>query len=477
MYGNSFRGEAHRALKLIKDEMPIDYWLRRMKITRLLYDHEVDELSSYGLELGELPLTLWEDESLNGLILQCIDKLSSRVRDTPLPCGSPSSWAQRVEQFEHHSDHMAVEYLKLAVIQIIGPILQIIEQMDKTLRKGCRVSFHDNHHIFNKPHMVVTYGRRQRPRCLIHTTKTDMNISYDKLIEALDNPKTNDSGTLQVLAHIQELYSAMLLNRVRYGAMTNCSQIIFVKTVFTPGNQHRLFISQPMDYDDSSRGFSTIGALTGLILTSLGYSPKLDTGDHAPPVKHEVLKQTPYGQKPIGLITISTKSPKYSSVGRTVRALYQQDDKVYSNVYAKITNHTRNKRGAQLLQTEYNAYSRLTELQGSIFPLVHAYGTILHTNRILVLENAGNPVDPLNVDDDTIKEMRVLIQELHNHQIVHNNISLNSFLRDEQENIKIIGFTHAIINALPEQCDRDWSALRKIIRHVKHIRGNLNTRI
>lgn len=477
MQCNSFQGEGHQGLKLVKDEMPIDYWLRHMKVTGMQYNHEVHESALYRQEIGEMPLKLWEDDSLNRLILRCIDKLSARVRDTPLPCGSPSTWAHRVEQFDNHSDRLVVDYLTLTVIYIIRPILQTIEQMDKTLRKGCRVSFHDNHHVFNQPHVVVTYGKRQRPKCLIHTTKTDMNTSYETLGEAMNNPKTTDLAALQVLVHIQELYSAMLLNRVRYGAMTNCTHIMFAKIVFTSENQHKLFVSQPMAYNDCSRGFSTIGALTGLILTSIGYSPKLDTGDHAPAVKHEVLQETTYGQQPIGLISISPNRPKHSSAGRTVRALYQQEDKFYSNVYAKITNHTRNKPGAQLLQNEYNTYCRLSERQGSMLPVVYAYGTILHTNRILVLENAGSPVDPLNVDDDAIKEMRVLIQELHNHQIVHNSISLKSFVRDERENIKIIGFSHAIINALPEQCDRDWSALRRIIRHVKHIRGNLNPRI
>lgn len=472
----SLQGCGHGALKLIDDEIPRDYWSRQPAVTGRHHNYEVHDPASYRQGLGGLSLMLWDDDSMNKLISRSIDKLSDSVSGTTLHRNSPSSWAHDIEQqFGNYSDKLMVEYLTLTVVYVIRPILHNIERTDKTLGV-CQVSFHDRY-IFNQPHVVVTSGNHQRPKFLLYTTKVDINISYDRLNEAILNPKTDDTIALRALIGIQELYSAMLLNRSRYGALTNCTHTIFVNAVFTSENEPKLFICRPILYNDCSRGFNTIGALTGIILTSLGYAPKLDTCSHAPTIRHEVLQQTMYGQQPIGFISLSSHLPKISSVGRTVRAVYQQGDKTYSNVYVRIANHTRNKHAAQLLQTEYNTYCRLTEHQGSMLPLVHAYGAILHTNRILVLENAGEPVDPLNVDDDAIKEMRLLIQELHNYQIVHNNISLKSFVRDEQENIKIIGFTHAIMNALPEQCDRDWCALRQIIRHVKQIRGNLDPRI
>jgi hypothetical protein len=93
------------------------------------------------------------------------------------------------------------------------------------------------------------------------------------------------------------------------------------------------------------------------------------------------------------------------------------------------------------LRREASIYEYLAGRELKYAPRRYAYGDVLGFLKILALEPYGRPMKPSDVNGNTTRQVRAAVGELHRHKLLHGDIRLESFYIDNDNRVRIAGFT------------------------------------
>ncbi|KAF3904629.1 hypothetical protein ABW21_db0205528 [Orbilia brochopaga] len=262
--------------------------------------------------------------------------------------------------------------------------------------------------------------------------KPPWHISLDNMLDAFNANRFKGNEDMMIKS-INQLATYMIHNDLKYGMLSTVKSAIALKITQIPIAQHSyqsrsvdlsVECSQPIHWGREG----TDSPLAAYIYLSLLTYGRTELGRETLELRTKSKRKMPQPipglqEREIGKLLLYLTTPLAKKAGNTIRGRILEGETSLS------------------IPAVFKVYSKLSRVQGKAIPQLYFADRYRGVLGIMALEDCGEPLTAWT--PETIEHARRVLESVHKHDIVHQDIAMQNFVTDPKSSsspVRLVGF-------------------------------------